>query len=162
MQKISIIAAISENGVIGIHNELPWKMPADHTHFHKITRGHPFIMGRLSYLSKDRLLSTERSVILSHHITDTLCATCERAESLGEALSMLSNYKEIFILGGAQVFRQSLSVANYMYLTIIHAQIRGDAYFPRFDTHQWKLVSESHHARDNENPFDHSFIEYTR
>lgn len=162
MQRISLIAALSENRVIGIHNRLPWKMPADHRHFHKITQGHPFIMGRLSYLSEDRLLSTERNIILSHHTNDPLCANCERAESLGEALSILGRYRDIFVLGGGQVFRQSLSIANYMYLTIIHTQIEGDAFFPEFDTRQWKLVSESHHSNDAENPYDYSFVEYSR
>ena len=162
MQRISLIAAISENKVIGIHNRLPWRMPADHRHFHAVTKGHPFIMGRLSYLSEDRLLSTERSIILSHHANDPLCANCERAESLGEALSILSAYSEIFILGGARVFRQSLSIANYMYLTIIHAHIKGDAFFPQFSAQQWTEVRTSHHLKDKENPYDYSFIEYAR
>ena len=157
-----MIAALSENRVIGRNNELPWKMPADQEHFYRITSGCPFIMGRKSYLSKDRLLSSKRSIILTHHSNDHLYPNCERAESLGEALSMLADDKQIFILGGGEVFRQSLSIAGHMYLTVIHAHIEGDTYFPEFDTRRWKLVKESHHSKDHANPFDYSFIEYAR
>ena len=162
MQKISLIAALSENRVIGRNNELPWKMPADQEHFYKITKGHPFIMGRRSYLSNDKLLSTKKSIILTHHTSDQLRPKCVRAESLGEALSMLGHDGEIFILGGGEVFRQSLSIANYMYLTIIHTQIEGDTFFPDFDFNRWKIVKEIHHFKDIHNPYDYSFIEYSR
>ena len=153
---------MSENRAIGCNNELPWHMPADLEHFSQVTRGHPFIMGRLSYLSKDRLLSTTKSIILTHHTNDPLLPNCERAESFGEALSMLGDDEQIFILGGGEVFKQSISIASYMYLTIIHAYIEGDTFFPEFDISQWKIVKETRHQKDTRNPFDYSFLEYTR
>jgi dihydrofolate reductase len=162
MQRISLIAAMSENRVIGKDNKLPWKMPADLEHFHKITAGYPFIMGRRSYLSKDRLLSTKKSIILTHHTNDFLYPDCQRAESLGEALSLLGDDEKIFILGGGSVFRQSLSIADYLHLTIIHAKIEGDTCFPEFDTRQWKLVKEIYHYKDARNPYDYRFLEYSR
>ena len=91
MQKISLIAAMSANRVIGKSNKLPWKMPADLVHFRKITKGSPFIMGRKSYLSEDQLLSDKLSIILTHHTTDHLPSKCIKAESLGEALSILAS-----------------------------------------------------------------------
>lgn len=153
---------MSENRVIGKNNKLPWKMPADQVHFRKITRDHPFIMGRKSFLSEDQLLSDKLSIILTHHTTDYLPENCIRAESLGEALSMLTEEKEIFILGGGEVFRQSLSIANHIYLTLIHAHIEGDTYFPEIDGLQWKLVKEGFHKKDHRNLYDYSFQEYTR
>ena len=162
MRKISLIAAMSENRVIGKNNKLPWKLPADHAHFRKITRGRPFIMGRKSYLSEDQLLSDKLSIILTHHTTDYLPQNCLRAESLGEALSILTEEKEIFILGGGEVFRQSLSIANHIYLTLIHAHIQGDTYFPEIDDLQWKLVKSDFHKKDNRNHYDYSFQEYVR
>ena len=162
MQRISLIAAMSENRVIGRNNELPWEMPADIEHFRRVTAGHSFIMGRMSYLSKDRLLSNKKSVILTHHTTDPLLPGCQRAESLGEALSMLDEDERIFVLGGGQVFKQSISIADYIYLTIIHAHFEGDTYFPEIDPGQWKIMKESHHKKDDENPFDFSFLEYSR
>jgi dihydrofolate reductase len=161
-QKISLIAAMARNRVIGRNNSLPWKMPADLAHFRKITEGHPFIMGRKSYLSEDRLLSDQLSIILTHHTTDFLYPKCTRAESLGEALSMLSDAGEIFILGGGEVFQQALTIANYMYLTLIHANIEGDTYFPEFKLSQWTIASEKHYQKDLHNPYDYSFLEYHR
>lgn len=137
-------------------------MPADIAHFKNITKGYPFIMGRKSFLSEDRLLSDKLSIILTHHTTDHLRSNCTKAESLGEALSILIDEPEIFILGGGEVFRQSLSIANYIYLTIIHTYIQGDTFFPDFDKNQWKLISEDFHQRDNLNPYDYSFLEFTR
>ena len=162
MQTIALIAAMSENRIIGRNNRLPWKMPADHDHFYAITDGHPFIMGRKSYLSRDRFLSTKRSIILTHHFTDFLHPNCVRAESLGEALSMLIHEEKIFILGGGEVFRQSLAIANCMYLTVIHAEVEGDTFFPEFDRKQWELVKNVRHLKDPENPYDYSFREYRR
>jgi dihydrofolate reductase len=153
---------MSENRVIGKNNKLPWKMPADHAHFRKITKGHPFIMGRKSYLSKDQLLSDKLSIILTHHATDHLPHNCIRAESLGAALSMLTGEKEIFILGGGEIFRQSLSIANYIYLTLVHANIPGDTYFPEINDFQWKLLRQDFHEKDDQNQYDYSFLEYVR
>ncbi len=137
-------------------------MPADLAHFRKITKGHPFIMGRKSYLSEDQLLSDKLSIILTHHTTDHLPHNTIRAESLGEALSILTGEKEIFILGGGEVFRQSLSIANQIYITLIHAHIRGDTYFPEINHLHWKLIKEDFHEKDDQNPYDYSFLEYIR
>ena len=153
---------MTENRVIGRANKLPWKMPADHVHFKKITKGCPFIMGRKSYLSEDQLLSDKLSVILTHHTTDRLHSNCIKAESLGEALSILADEPNIFILGGGEVFRQSLSIANYIYLTLIHTIIQGDTFFPEIDKNQWKMISEDFHESDNLNPYDYSFQKFAR
>ena len=162
MQRISLIAAMSENRTIGKDNSLPWEMPSDHAHFRKITKGHPFIMGRKSYLSKDQLLSDKLSIILTHHTTDHLQLNCIKAESLGEALSILEDEKKIFILGGGEIFRQSLSIANYIYLTLIHTYIQGDTFFPEIDKNQWSLVKEEFNGKDDRNPYNYSFLEYAR
>jgi dihydrofolate reductase len=162
MQRISLIAAMSENRVIGKNNKLPWRLPADQAHFRRITKGHPFIMGRKSYLSEDQLLSDKLSIILTHHTNDHLPPDCIRAESLGEALSMLTGEKEIFILGGGEVFRQSLAIANHIYLTLIHAHIQGDTFFPEINHLQWKLLRQDFHEKDDQNQYDYSFLEYAR
>lgn len=161
-QKISLIAAMSENRVIGRKNQLPWDMPADWAHFHEITHGKPFIMGRNSYEAPDKLLSTTRSIILTTHDLDELCPTCEQASSLEEALKKLEKEPEIFILGGQQVFEASLELANYIYLTLIHTHVEGDAFFPPFSSSDWMLVRDDHHTRDADNPHDYSFREYLR
>ncbi len=162
MQKISLIAAMSENGVIGKKNQLPWHMPADLYNFKKITEGKPFIIGKNSYEAPDKLLSTKKTVILSHTEIPDLCENCIRANSWEAALHLLKGEPEIFILGGQSVFEQAISFANYVYLTIIHAEFSGDAYFPQIKLSQWKIIRDQFHHKDTENLHDYSFREYER
>ncbi|MBS0001029.1 MAG: dihydrofolate reductase [Cyclobacteriaceae bacterium] len=162
MKKISLIAAMSENRVIGRHNQLPWNMPADWQNFRRITAGKPFVMGRNSYLAPDKLLSTSRSIILSHSEIPDLCENCIRAENWETALSLLQHEPEIFILGGQSIFEQAMSFANYIYLTVVHGIFPGDAWFPEIDKLEWKLIKDRFYHRDSRNPYDYSFQEYIR
>jgi dihydrofolate reductase len=157
-----MIAAVSENSVIGRDNRLPWHMPADLEYFRRVTAGKPFIMGRTSYLSEDVLLSDRLSVILSHDSDVSLKKNCAAAGSIPEALSILKDYPEIFILGGASVYRQFLPVAGTIYLTLIHAELKGDAFFPALDSGDWILMESIFHSRDVANPYDYSFKLYRR
>jgi dihydrofolate reductase len=161
-EKISLIAAMSENHIIGRNNRLPWNMPADHEHFRKITAGKPFIMGRNSFLSEDVLLSDYKSVILSHKKDIILPEKCFLALSIREAFELLKDEPEIFVLGGEKVFRQVLPFAGYIYLTVIHSIIDGDASFPSLNTGEWEIARQAFNHSDEENPFDYTFIEYTR
>ena len=161
-QRISLIAAMSENHVIGKNNKLPWVMPADWDNFHIITKGKSFIMGRNSYLSEDRLLSSRKSVILSHHELYELEDRCYWAPDFKQALELLKNEKEIFILGGESIFRQTLPLADYIYLTIIHSHIKGDSFFPDIDMKNWKVVRSDSHRKDRNNPYPYSFMEYIK
>lgn len=158
-QKISLIAAMGKNRVIGKDNRLPWHLPADWENFHCITHDKPFIMGKMSYLAPDKLLSDYKNLILSHSDDLELCHNCEVSHSLKEALAKLVNEEEIFILGGANVFSQAISIANYMYLTVIHHVFEGDAFFPEYDPDLWTFKKKSHHKSDKDNPFDYTFYE---
>ena len=160
--KISLIAAMSENQVIGRNNRLPWNMPADHEHFRKITKGKPFIMGRNSYLSEDVLLSDYKSVILSHKKDFIPPKDCFLAISIENAFDLLRDEPEIFVLGGEQVFRQIIKAAEYIYLTIIHAHINGDAYFPVISNNEWEEVNRVFNHHNNDNSFNFTFVEYQR
>lgn len=162
MKKISLIAAMSENRVIGRNNRLPWKLPADWHNFRKITAGKPFIMGRNSYLAPDKLLSTSLNIVLSHSEVPGLCENCLKAGNWEKAFSLMGDEPEVFILGGQQVFEEAIQFADYMFLTLVHTTIDGDAYFPGFDESEWTLVSNRFNARDSDNPFDYSFLEYER
>jgi dihydrofolate reductase len=162
LKKISLIAAMSENRVIGNKNQLPWDMPADWKNFRRITYDKPFIMGRNSYEAPDRLISTRRSIILSHGEIPDLCENCLRVESLEKAFHLLGMESEIFILGGQSVFEQAISYANYIYLTVIHAFFEGDAYFPDIDMSDWRMIKNEFYNRDAENPYDYSFQEFER
>jgi dihydrofolate reductase len=161
-QRITIISAMSENRIIGMKNKLPWVMPADWNNFYKITRGKSFIMGRNSYLSKDRLLSSKKSIILSHHELYELEDNCIWAPDIYHALELLKDETEIFILGGGSIFKQTLSIASYLYLTVIHAQIEGDTYFPEIDPKCWRTIRNEYHDKDIDNPYDYTFLEYSK
>ncbi len=153
---------MSENRVIGKNNRLPWDLPADHEHFRNITAGKPFIMGRNSYEAPDRFISDKKTIILSTGKVDDLCANCLVENDLSKAIDRVSGEEEIFILGGQQVFEQSFPLANYIYLTIIHAYFEGDAFFPEFDHMQWKIQKKDFHHKDKDNPYDYTFLEYSR
>jgi len=158
-QKISLIAAMDEDRVIGIDSKLPWHLPADLENFHRITKGKSFIMGKKSYLSPDKLLSSKRNLILAHTPNFKLCPNCEMVTSIEDAMRTLKDEKEIFILGGAHVFSQTIHMADSMYLTIIHSRFEGDACFPEYNKKEWEVIKSNFHQKDEENPNDYTFLE---
>ncbi len=128
--KITLIAAMSQNRVIGKDNGLPWHLPQDLKRFDDLTRGQPVIMGRKTYESVGHPLPGRDNIILTRQPDYSVqgAAVCG---SLEEALSSLrGRADEVFILGGGQVYRQALALADRIYLTVIHEQIDGDTYFP--------------------------------
>jgi len=161
-QTLSIIAAMGRNRVIGKDEKLPWDLPDDLKNFHRVTEGKPFIMGKQSYLSEDRLLSSHRNIILSRKQDFELCGNCEGATSLEEALKMTENENEIFILGGGKVFQMSLPLADRLYLTLVETDMDGDTYFPEIDWDQWKETESHFHPQDDRNSHAFYLKEYVR
>jgi dihydrofolate reductase len=159
---ISLIAAMSSNRIIGRNNRLPWQLPADLEHFKRLTQNKPFIMGRKSYDSPDRLLSDSRNIILSRQSSLSLCHNCELSGNLADALARVRESEEVFILGGESVFRQALPMASKIYLTEVEAIIEGDAIFPEIDKSLWKLTRENYRNRDQNNPYNLYFKEFIR
>ena len=159
---ISLIAAMSSNRIIGLNNRLPWELPADLEHFRRLTRHKPFIMGRKSYESPDRLLSDTRNIILSKQSSLSLCHNCELSGNLADALGRVRESEEVFVLGGESVFRQVLPVASKIYLTEVEAIVEGDAVFPEMDQSQWKLTREMYRERDRDNQYNLYFREFSR
>ncbi len=162
MSIVSLIAAMAKNRVIGKNNVLPWSLPDDHENFRKITAGKAFIMGKLSYLSEDKLLSSHRNIILSTQQNFDLCNTCERARSLQEALQITQAEPETFILGGGSVFEDAIAFADKMYLTLVDEAIEGDTFFPEVDWSEWKEVSSRFHPADANHSHAFYLNEYVR
>lgn len=160
--RLFIIAAMSENRVIGLDNSLPWHLPDEWAHFRKVTDGKAFIMGRKSFEAPDALHSTHRNVILTAHAPSTPEALTEYAKDISEALALLSGEDDVFVLGGASVFAQMLPLVQRLYLTIVHAQIEGDAYFPAFDQDDWQLLSSEFHDKDEAHAYAFSMNLYVR
>lgn len=127
---ISIIAAISKNGVIGNNNKLLWHIPEDFARFKKITSGHPVIMGRKTFESIGKPLSNRTNIIITRD-ENYKTEGCLVVHSLEEAIK-LANGKKIFIIGGGQIYKQAITFADKLYLTVIKKDFSGDTYFPDY------------------------------
>lgn len=154
---ISLIAAIAQNRVIGKNNTLPWHLPADMKHFRDLTRGKPVVMGSKTFESIGKALPNRINIVLSsdfaYKAEDSIVV-----HSIEEALQAASYAEEVMIIGGASIYAQFLPRANRMYLTIIHADVEGDAFFPEYDEKEWKEVFTEDHEKDADNSYIYSFI----
>lgn len=160
MQRIAAIAAMSENRAIGKDNKLLWSLPDDWKNFRRVTEGKPFIMGRKSYEAEDALISDYRNVIITSREDMEVAEHILIAHSPNAALRLLEDEEEVFILGGAAVFKQMMPTVNYLYLTIVHHVFDGDAYFPEIDWKLWRLVKSHYHQTDAEHAYAFSLNEY--
>lgn len=161
--RISIIAAVATNGVIGRNGQLPWRLSGDLRRFKRLTMGHTIIMGRKTWESLRRPLPGRRSVVVTRQTDYRIDADgVQIAASLDNALNIarMANDEEAFVIGGAEIFDEALPRADRLYFTEVAADVEGDTYFPlNFDTFEWDawsvLETEAHEA-DAQN--DHAFI----
>lgn len=160
---ISLIAALGKNNEIGQNNNLLTHLPADLKHFKEVTSGHPVVMGRKTFESLPKgPLPNRRNIVISRN-PDLKIEGTEVYSSLDYALIKLVDEAEIFIIGGAQVYKQSLSTADKLYITRIHAEFPdADAFFPTIDLHEWKEVSREAYPPDDKNPYGFTFLEYEK
>jgi dihydrofolate reductase len=135
--RISIIAAMARNRVIGINNTLPWRLPEDLKHFKALTLGHHILMGRKTYESLGRPLPGRTSVVITRS-QDLKVPGCLVANSIAKAVAACDDDNEIFFIGGEELYRQALDIADRIYLTEINAEFAGDAWFPEFDMNLWQ------------------------
>lgn len=162
--RISLIAAADEQNIIGKGLELPWDLPNDVQFFENTTRGHHVIMGRLSFLAlKEKPLSERTNIVLSRNANYQAQGVMV-VSSLNDALQIAqqNQEKEVFIIGGENVYKLGLEVAHRIYLTRIHHFFDGDVFFPRFNKTFWKLEYCQRVEPNLENPYAHTFLTYTR
>lgn len=157
---LTIIAAIAENNALGKDNQLIWHLPADLRRFKKVTQGHAVIMGRKTFESLGKPLPNRTNIIITKQ-KDYQKEDCIVVNSLEEALQCAKDDNP-FILGGAQIYRQALDFADVLDLTIVHHEFDADAYFPEIDKNTWTEVSREHHLKDEQNPYDYSFVKYEK
>lgn len=155
--KLSLIAAVADNGVIGIKGKLPWKLPADLQYFKKVTMGHPIIMGRKTYESIGRPLPGRRNIVLSR-IKHFSIPGCEVVSTLEAALKKFGETEEVFVIGGESIYKEALPFADQLYLTQVHAQVEGDTYFPHYEKSAWKEISKEYHEANNDNEYPYTFV----
>ncbi len=144
---VSLIAAVSDNGVIGKDNALPWRIPEDLKRFKALTTGHTIVMGRLTFESIGKALPRRRNIVLTSNPSWS-GEDADRAHSLSDAVAMASvaNETELFIIGGERVYRDALERADRVYLTRVSGDFEGDAFFPEFDLSQFDEVEKEEHA----------------
>jgi dihydrofolate reductase len=161
--KITLIAAVAENGVIGRDNALPWHLPEDLRRFKRRTEGHIVIMGRRTFESVGQPLPRRRSIVITRR-HDFQRPGAEIAHSLEEAFQRAreSNPPEIFILGGAEIYALALPAADCLELTVVHADVAGDTFFPECDLSEWALVADERHEADDRHAYAFSFRVYER
>lgn len=158
---ISIIVAASENNVIGAAGELPWRLSEDLKHFKAITMGKPIVMGRKTWDSIGRPLPGRQNVIVTRQ-AEFAAAGCDVVASKDEAIAVANGAEEVMVIGGSQVYELFLPDTTRLYLTRVHTDIEGDAFFPEISASEWRLVRDELHLADERNAFDYSFRTYER
>jgi len=159
--RICLIAALAANRVIGRNNALPWQLPADLKRFKALTMGHPVVMGRKTYESIGRPLPGRRNLVISRN-RGYRAPGCEVVCSLDEAIAACRDAQEIFIIGGAELYRESLPRAHRLEFTEIRAEFEGDARFPDFSSAQWRETGREIHGDETGVPFRYDFVRYER
>jgi len=162
--RISLIAAMSRNRVIGRDNGLPWLLPADLRRFKQLTMGHTMLLGRKTFDSIGRRPLPGRPLIVVSRqgLDEPDGVRVARSVQEGLDLARESGETELFVAGGEEIYRQTLPVADRLQLTRIEEDIPGDAYFPEFDETEWQLVERDDREPDRENPYPFSFQVWDR
>ncbi|MDX1676528.1 type 3 dihydrofolate reductase [Arsukibacterium sp.] len=156
--KVAMIAAMANNRVIGKDNQMPWHLPADLKHFKAITLGKPVLMGRKTFQSIGRPLPGRRNLVISRAIPENTQGV-EWFNSVEQALAAVSDNAEVMVIGGGEIYRQCLPLAETLYLTEIELATDGDAYFPDYHAAgPWQLVAEQQYPADANNPYQYRFI----
>ncbi|MGM9987439.1 MAG: dihydrofolate reductase [Bacillaceae bacterium] len=157
---LSIIVAMGNNGEIGVNNQLPWSMPADLAYFKKVTTGHTIVMGRKTYESIGRPLPNRKNVVLTrNNFSDERITVIH---SLEEIKAYAHTDEEVFVIGGAEIFKELLAYTKKLYITKIHGDFTADTYFSPIEDSEWVLISEEYHDSDEKNEYPYTFCVYDR
>jgi dihydrofolate reductase len=157
---ISFIFAMDRNRAIGVNNKLPWHLPGDLKFFKNVTMGHPILMGRKTYESIGKPLPGRRNVILTQN-TAYQAEGCEVIHSVDEAIEAFRD-QELFVIGGAEIFKLFTSHVNRMYITYIEDEFEADTFMSDLDLSNWTLVSSEQGERNEKNPYEYYFRIYER
>ncbi|TFH75383.1 dihydrofolate reductase [Gammaproteobacteria bacterium LSUCC0112] len=161
--RLALIWAMSRNRVIGRNNALPWYLPEDLKYFKQVTMGKPIIMGRKTYESIGRPLPGRTNIVISRQpdlhidgvkVLDSLDAAIRYAENI----CLINGVDEAVVMGGAEIYALALPRADRLYMTQVHAEVHGDAYFPEIDLNDWHELGRDDFSASGANPYDYSFV----
>ena len=158
---ISLIAAMADNGAIGRDNQLPWRMPDDLKRFKSLTLGKTVLMGRKTFESIGKPLTDRTNLVMTRDPAFRADGVIV-VHSLGQALGRAQDAEELVAIGGAEIYRLLMPFARRLYLTLVHAEIPGDTFFPDFDPTQWADVECRNYPADARNPYPFSFLTLER
>ena len=160
---ISFIVAASENNVIGKDGQLPWRLPTDMKYFKNMTWGMPVVMGRKSFEALGEPLKGRTNIVVTRN-KKWKAEGVQTAQTIDQAIILArgTDAKEIFIIGGGEIFQAAMPSADRIYLTRVHENFQGDAFFPEMNPDEWVLVSNRDCAADEKNPFALSFQVWER
>lgn len=161
--RITLIAAAAENNVIGAKGKIPWRLPNDLRRFRRLTEGHPVIMGRKTREAMGRNLPGRRNIVVTRQ-QDVRINGCDVVHSLDEALDLAraGGAEDVFIIGGGELYREALPLADRIELTRVHMSVEGDAVFPEFHPEEWNRTFQERHEADAEHAVPYTFLTYER
>jgi dihydrofolate reductase len=160
---ISVIVATANNLVIGKDNQIPWYLPADLKYFKKTTLNHHILMGRKVYESIGKALPKRTNVIITRN-PFYIASNCITVHSLEEGIELAkaNGEKELFIIGGGQIYDIAMPYADKLYWTTVDLDVEGDVYFPKINIENWRMISEENHEKDDKNEYNYSFLIFER
>lgn len=159
--RLALIVAMDQQGVIGLNNDLPWKLSADLQYFRQVTMGKPLIMGRNTHESIGRPLPGRLNIVVTHQ-EDYQATGCVVVTSIEAALKYCADAEEVMVMGGASLYAQLLPQVQRLYITQVHASVKGDTWFPEINRQQWQLIQQHAHSADSKNQYNFSFEVYDR
>lgn len=160
---LSIIVAMSDNNVIGKDNKIIWNLPEDLKRFKEITTGHTIVMGRKTFESLGRVLPNRKHIVITRD--ETYSVDNENVEIVNDIETIdkyINSEEEVFVIGGAIIYKQLINKVNKMYVTKIHEKFQGDAYFPLINEEEWKITEKETGIKNEQNPYDYEFLVYER
>jgi dihydrofolate reductase len=158
---VSLIAAMAENRVIGLDGALPWRLPRDMRRFKDLTTGHTVIMGRKTFDTLTKPLPNRRNIVITRDVSHEATGG-DVFPNLQDAFRAASEDEEIFVAGGAEIYRLALPFADRIYLTVVHAVLEGDTFFPEFAMSDWRLHEDIRYHPDEKHIYSYSFRLYER
>jgi dihydrofolate reductase len=159
---LTLIAAASENNALGKDNDLVWHLPDDFKRFKALTSGHYIVMGRKTFESFPRPLPNRTHIIITRQKDYEVLEGCIVVNSLSKAIEVCPENEEIFIIGGGQIYKQSIEIADKIELTRVHTTVEADAFFPEIDEDIWQVIQSEYHPKDEKHEHDFTYFTYTK